>query len=247
MAAKKAGAWLTSALTWLPLFVPTLAFAVGVMPVNRYGLATISPLLLLGAISLSWLLTAVFGARDSGTVSLEDAAGQTKIVAAGRMAGVAAVVAALGMGVVVAVGVVGVAALGLAGVTAVIAAVGAALVVAVGVMFVDGVVEKAGIVAFGVALGAALGVILVEGVGVAALGVPDVVVLGVHIQMASVVFSVAGFAPIGVAAGVEDVIKSIKEGRSSPWSKAVFAALILSYAVLIWIYWLGGWRVLNGV
>jgi hypothetical protein len=62
-----------------------------------------------------------------------------------------------------------------------------------------------------------------------------------------VVFGVAHSVPFGVASSVAVVIKNnLESGQSSLWSKLIFTFLILSYAALIWIYWLGGWRVLSG-
>lgn len=233
------GNWLASTLTWLPIFIPTLALGIGTLPSSgpAFYQWTSTGLILL------WLLTGWFGGRKNkegkelligvglfvvGGVGLFVARGIAAEVTAGVAAGVAAGVV-LGM------------------------AVGVALEVAVGV-------PKA--VLKGVARGAARGVRLILLVMFAMIfavifaviftvtGVMGLMVaLVVAFVMALVVESVVAGVVVGVVAGVVAgvVEDSIKSGQASWLSRLVFTILLLDYAFLIWYAFLGGAEVLQSL
>jgi hypothetical protein len=93
----------------------------------------------------------------------------------------------------------------------------------------------AAIVAGGVAFDAA-GVVAFAVACIAAFVMADVVA-------GSVAGVLAGLVAAPVALGVK---KSLETGRQTRLGQGMLVALVLSHATLVWVYFLGGWRVLAG-
>lgn len=229
------GNWLASTLTWLPIFIPTLALGIGTLPSSTPAFYQWTST----ALILLWLLTGWFGGRKNKEE-------KELLIGVGLF-----VVGAVGLFVAR-----GIAAEVTAGVAAAVAA-GVVLGMAVGVALeVTGQVAKA--VLKGVARGAARGVRLILLVMFAMIftmifavtGVMGLVMaLIVAFVMALVVESVLAGVVVGVVAGiVAGVVEdSIKSGQASWLSRLIFTILLLDYAFLIWYAFLGGAEVLQSL
>jgi len=58
---KKTGAWLTSTLIWLPLFLATLALSMELLPLTEKAWQPQSYAIICAVLALGWLLTGIFG------------------------------------------------------------------------------------------------------------------------------------------------------------------------------------------
>jgi hypothetical protein len=267
---RKTGAWLASTLTWLLFLIPIMAATLGITP----SITRLSSSWNWWAIALPviWLLAAALGQSinsDIVGVILGGAAGGlagiVMIGLAGSTTGIYGYAITLGVAGIVASGM----AYGVASSTS--GSMAATMLNAALLMMIltSGITDRGTMVdeSDSAAVSFADTAVLFLGVGVM-YGV-------VYIEMYIIAFGVAYVVAYIVARGeawraarkvaqgvgrwvafnlmgivvyvVARVVKNnIEHGQSSVWSKIIFAALILSYAALIWIYWLGGWRVLSG-
>lgn len=229
-----AGNWLATTLTWMPVFIPSMALALrpelaaawrAQTAFELYGIAfplvvIIHVFVLTGAASilpkkdrggilarLMWLGVVVVVVGGAVLSAASDAAFSVTDVAALSVAGVTTFVVAVGVAFSVADDAVAVMAVGVA----FVAAVGVAFLVAGAATFVVADIV-AGIVVFDVLAAVAIGVVGVAA-GVAVSGVVFVVTRLVESKMAD----------------------AIRRGTSSVWTQLVPPVLLICYIVIAWV------------
>jgi hypothetical protein len=227
----RVGNCLVSTLTWLPLFILTLALGLGTLPhIEDTPLPSAAYLGISLGLAMTWVLTGWL-AKWLGKMTSERAFFLGFYVATSAFVVVAAVVTG-----VVALGVT----FDIAGFGAIGLVFAMTLSVALGVAI--GLALEAAMLVFGAASGVMLGTMLtlLNTEGNARAGTAKFAVFFVIAIIASV--SAAGMAPrwvLGVEGGVE---KSLKTGHSFWLAQGAFGALVLAYAFLVWFSFLGGWR-----
>jgi tetratricopeptide (TPR) repeat protein len=215
------GVWLSITLFWLPLFLPTLALGLGLLPRTETAWSAITYLRLSGGMALVWFLESFLGSVvESFSVAVAGVvaarvAGAVAFVVVGVVAGVVAIVVVLG----VAGGVVG-------GWTVVLAGgVAGGLVHA----FVNR--ETAGDVVFSM-----VGLILLT-----MLPLAFVVACGVAGGQWGGLIFVGAF--VIALRTVNESNDSLETGRPSWRARGALVVLLLAHAFIIWFSFLGGWQV----
>ncbi len=240
---RKVGKWLASTLTWLPLFIPTLALGLGTLPRMGYVPSPTAYLWSSLGLALAWVLTGWLGKSD------DDVAAAVATIVAVAVAFIVAFVVLAGMAVDVAVGVTQGVAVGVAFVVGGVAASGVAHAIAD-----DGAVDVAFVVA--VIMASIVVVVLVVVLAVvAALVVADSIAFVVADSMALVVVGVVAGVVAGVVVGVmvfrwaagmaAAVVAGVAEVAES--AGRALGISLLAHAFLIWFSFLGGWRVFQRI
>jgi tetratricopeptide (TPR) repeat protein len=258
------GKWLTSTLTWLPFFIPTLALGTGTLPyAEETALSTACLWISLG-LALAWVLTGWQGKSDDDFV----AAVATVVpgivafavmgfvmfiminVAARALASdIEVSVAGITAGCVVisvAFAVAGIAASGVAHAMASRVAIAVAAAVAFVVVFTGAFVVVFGavfIVAFPVAL--VMADLVAGGVALVAADLVAVVTRGVTVDMMGdapvVVAGIIAFA-VAIVVAFNLAIDKLAAVVADVGTMAAAGMSLLAHAFLVWFSFLGGWR-----
>lgn len=236
---KGVGVWLSSVLLWLPLFIPLLGVGIGTIPTAERPI----PLWLIGlGVIVGWLLTGALASRE-------------KDLTGGRWRETFGVVFStaflFALGLAIGIGF----SMGLA------AAFDMVNIVEVGTVF-----GSLGVVVFVVAFGLAFGIAIVIADTVAFAGAFIVTPLLAFLVSGQVAFGI-GFVGVflsiflltfciafatGFAAALvlsPTLARTVERSPGSAWGVAFrligLALLVVSYAVLVWLFLLGGWRVMT--
>lgn len=231
-AERRVGKWLVSALTWLPLFIPTLAIGIGTLPRMERAFPSVIYLWISHGLVLAWFLTSWFGDRDNP-----------------RASGVAlgmAIILTLGVTIFVpgglAVGVTGVVALGVAVLITLGVAVGVAVFVT-GAFEVGATGDTRADVASVVTLGVVGSVVLATVFGVVMIMTENMTKPVMYEELLIVASVVVGILIGLVFAVVSSVRKGLETGHPSWAARGSLAMLLLAYAFLIWFSLQGGWQI----
>jgi tetratricopeptide (TPR) repeat protein len=227
----RVGKWLVNTLTWLPFLVPTLALGLGTLPRAEEALSSTAYLGISLGLVLLWVLIGWLEERANEYAAhvlksrMAVPLGSVLSFVVGGVVGGVAFSVAVGLPV------------GGAGIVAFAVAGSVALSVTFGMTYSMGhVVEDATafLVAVTVLLGLPLGVMLGGLAGIEALGEE----VGGIALFASFVLAI--IVALCVALCME---QSLKIGRPYWLMRGAFGALLLAHAFLVWVSFLGGWRV----
>jgi tetratricopeptide (TPR) repeat protein len=227
----RVGKWLVNTLTWLPFLVPTLALGLGTLPRAEEALSSTAYLGISLGLVLLWGLIGWLEERANEYAAhvlksrMAVPLGSVLSFLVGGVVGGVAFSVAVGLPV------------GGAGIVAFAVAGSVALSVTFGMTYSMGhVVEDATafLVAVTVLLGLPLGVMLGGLAGIEAFGEE---VGGIALSAS---FVLAIIVALCVALCME---QSLKIGRPYWLMRGAFGALLLAHAFLVWVSFLGGWRV----
>ena len=231
---ERVGTWLASTLIWLPVLIPTLARGLGLLPTPHQGRYWV----LNGGLVLGWMATGALGTRwDSKTIGiwagivlgfLSGAFFMVELSPAIALAGGAAAVVALVVAFVVA----------WVAVADVERSAGerAEWIQPTTVERLEWVLVTS--MAAGVAFGVAFSALLVVGATVGGGEIGGLLLMIAGVIAFALLFMVARGR---VAKAVKE---SLRTGQPTWLGRGALAALVLSYAVLVWVFFLGGWRAL---